>query len=102
EVKVSREEFDWLCSSPGVDGNAVIDRIWKRGAQLLLITDGDHPLCWHTRKDAGQVPAFRVQVQDTTAAGDAFVGGFLYKLANRLTSGSGLDAFCRDRLAIEE
>jgi len=101
-VKVSREEFDWLCGSPGVDGNAVIDRIWKGGAQLLLITDGDHPLCWHTRQDAGQVSAFRVQVRDTTAAGDAFVGGFLYQLENRLASGLGLDAFCRDRLAIEE
>jgi fructokinase len=101
-VKVSREEFDWLCSSPGMNGDAVIERIWKGEAQLLLITDGDHPLRWHTRQDAGQVSAFRVQVQDTTAAGDAFVGGFLYKLASRLDSGLALEAFCRDLQAIEE
>lgn len=101
-VKFSRDEFDWLCTASGLDGAAVIERLWQGRAQLLLVTDGDQPLRWHTRKDAGEVPVFQVQVHDTTAAGDAFVGGFLYELANQLNDGMTLDAFCRDRAALEE
>ena len=101
-VKLSREEFDWLCGAPDVDGAAVIERLWQGRAQLLLVTDGDHPLRWHTRDDTGEVPSFQVQVQDTTAAGDAFVGGLLYQLAHWLHGGAALEAFCRNRAAIED
>lgn len=101
-IKFSREEFDWLCGKCGADGATVIERLWQGRMQLLLVTDGDHPLRWHTREDTGEVPAFQVQVQDTTAAGDAFVGGLLYQLAYRLNGGMALNDFCRDRAAIEE
>lgn len=101
-VKLSREEFDWLRGASGSDGAAVIERLWRGSAQLLLVTDGDRPLRWHTRGAAGEVPAFRVQVQDTTAAGDAFVGGLLYQLARRLGGGMALETFCADRTAIGE
>lgn len=101
-VKLSREEFDWLCGALDADGAAVIERLWQGRAQLLLVTDGDHPLRWHTRGDTGEVLAFEVQVQDTTAAGDAFVGGLLYQFANRLGGDMALKEFCRDRAAIEE
>lgn len=101
-VKLSREEFDWLRSASGADGAAVIERLWHGRAQLLLITDGDLPLRWHTHSATGEVPVFQVEVQDTTAAGDAFVGGLLYQLARRLGGGVTLEAFCSDRAAIGE
>ena len=100
-VKLSREEFDWLCAAPGADEASVITRLWQGQALLLLVTDGDHAMRWHTRGDAGEAPAFRVQAQDTTAAGDAFVGAFLYQLAQRLARGMGLESFCRDRAEID-
>ncbi|MBS0581516.1 MAG: carbohydrate kinase [Proteobacteria bacterium] len=99
-VKLSREEFDWLCNAARTDGAAVIERLWQGNAQLLLITDGDHPLRWYTREDSGEMPTFQVQVQDSTAAGDAFVGGLLYQLA-QLPDGTTLNAFCRDRAALK-
>ncbi len=101
-VKLSREEFDWLCSAPGAYGAAVIEQLWQGRAQLLVVTDGDHPLRWHTREESGEAPSFQVQVQDTTAAGDAFVGGLLYQLAHWLDGGTALEAFCRNRAAIDE
>ena len=101
-IKLSREEFDWLCNAAGSDGAAIIQQLWHGYAQLLLITDGGHPLQWHTRDAAGEVPAFHVQAQDTTAAGDAFVGGLLYQLALRLKGGVALEAFCHNHAAIEE
>jgi len=99
-VKLSREELDWLCAADGIDEAAVIDRLWQGLAQCLLVTDGDRPLRWYTRGDAGEVPVFAVPVRDTTAAGDAFVGGLLYQLARRLDGGMALAAFCRDRAAL--
>ena len=101
-VKFSREEFELLCAAPGADAGTVVERLWQGRARLLLVTDGDRPLRWRTRADAGEVPAFRVQAQDTTAAGDAFVGGLLYQLARRLGGGLSLEDFCGDRAALEE
>lgn len=101
-VKVSREEFDWLCRASGGDDVTVFARLWRGRPRLLLITDGGRPLRWRTRGDTGEVPAFRVTMQDSTAAGDAFVGGFLYQLGCQLACGSDLDAFCGDRAQIEE
>lgn len=48
------------------------------GASQVAITDGENG-CWYW--DANQhlfQPAFRVQVQDTTGAGDTFHGAYLY------------------------
>lgn len=101
-IKLSKEEFEWLGGGGGSDQDAILQKIWRGRASLLLVTDGDHPLRWHTRVDAGQIPALQVQVQDTTAAGDAFVGGFLYQLAQRLAGDATLEAFCADRPSIEE
>lgn len=101
-VKLSREEFDWLCEASGDDGAKVIERIWRGRAQLLLITDADRPMRWYTRRDEGEVPTFQVRVQDSTAAGDAFVGGFLYRLGQRLDRGVTLEEFCDRRAEIEE
>ena len=100
-IKLSKEEFEWLCAGHGSDPEAIHKKILQGRASLLLVTDGDHPLRWYTRLDAGQIPALQVQVQDTTAAGDAFVGGFLYQLTQRLEGDATLEAFCGDRSAIE-
>ncbi|HHW4678411.1 MAG TPA: carbohydrate kinase family protein [Xylella sp.] len=93
-VKLSREELDYLASTLVADGHAVIQRLWQGRAQLLLVTDAGGPVLWYTRTEAGHVPAFRVQVQDSNAAGDAFVGGMLYMLAQQLDGAAALADFC--------
>jgi len=101
-VKVSREEFDWLCGTSGLTADALIARLWQGPAQLLLVTDGSQcPLRWHTRQETGEVPVFDVNVYDSTAAGDACVGGFLYQLSCGLGAGMALDAFCSERARLE-
>jgi fructokinase len=101
-VKVSKVELDWLCETSGDDIATVIKRLWEGHAQLLVVTDGDNPIVWHTRTQSAEVDVFRVLAQDTTAAGDAFVGGFLFKLARSLKMRTPLSAFCEDSSLISE
>ena len=68
----------------------------------MVITDGAAPVRWLTRESEGQVSGFRVDALDTTAAGDAFVGGLLVRLGERGGDGGGLAALSRDPAAIED
>ena len=56
-----------------------------REQQTLIQTLGSAGARWATKTESGQVPAFDVQVVDTTGAGDAFNGGLAVALAEGLT-----------------
>lgn len=77
-VKVSAEEFAWLA----LDGEqAALDRLWLGRTRLVVVTDGAKPLRWFHPDAEGELPCYPVKAVDTTAAGDAFVGGLLCRLA---------------------
>lgn len=101
-VKLSREELDYLAAGLDTDPDAVVVRLLAGSTRLLVITDGGGPILWHARTAAGRLPPFRVDVQDTTAAGDAFVAGLLYSLAAMPRGGEMLDALVRDRPGLEQ
>ncbi|HEX7339574.1 MAG TPA: carbohydrate kinase [Rhodanobacteraceae bacterium] len=79
-VKLSAEEMAFLAQSAGSE-EAVIARLWQQHTELLVVTDGDGAIAWHTREAHGRRAAFKVRAVDTTGAGDAFVGGLLFQLA---------------------
>lgn len=88
-VKLSAEEFAWLA----VDGeDAVLERLWQGRTRLLVVTDGPNPLRWFHPDAEGELPAYRVPMVDSTAAGDAFVGGLLQQLAEQRIGSGDLDA----------
>lgn len=77
-VKMSAEEFSWLA----LDGEqTALDRLWRGCTRLLVVTDGGGPLRWFHPDAEGELPCYPVEVVDSTAAGDAFVGGLLCCLA---------------------
>lgn len=101
-VKLSREEFEYL-ARPLAGEAEVLSRLFAAQAQCVVVTDGAAPVRWFTRESKGQVTGFRVDALDTTAAGDAFVGGLLVRLGERNGDGRrGFAGFCRDRAAIED
>lgn len=77
-VKLTREELEHLKQGRHSDDDIVCRLL--RTARLVLVTDGGAPLRWHAPGRSGELAAFAVEVVDTTAAGDAFIGGLLSQL----------------------
>jgi ribokinase len=51
-----------------------------QGAELLVVTQGERGCQVWTAREQWAVPGFPVRAVDTTGAGDAFHGGFLYAM----------------------
>jgi fructokinase len=100
-VKLARNELEYLATHAGGE-EAVLQRLFDGRASLVIVTDGAATMYWHTHAARGEVPAFRVRPVDTTAAGDAFVGGLLFWLAQRDVTAAGLPAFVADPDAIHD
>lgn len=99
-VKVAQLELDYLAAPLG-DIEAVLQRLWQGTVRCLVVTDGAAPLRWYTRESRGEVWGFRVRAVDTTAAGDAFVGGLLFQLVARRIDAAKFEAFLRDTPALQ-
>lgn len=78
-VKFSAEEFEWLARGEGEE--ATLERLWAGRARLLVVTDASRTLRWFHPDAEGDMPVYSVTTVDSTAAGDAFVGGLLHRLA---------------------
>lgn len=90
-VKLSVSELEFLARSGGEDD--VLHRLGAARAQCVLVTDGAAPIRWFTRTRQGLAPTFTVAAIDTTAAGDAFVGGWLHALVERQVMPDSLGEF---------
>ncbi|MGV6494298.1 carbohydrate kinase family protein [Stenotrophomonas rhizophila] len=99
-VKLSREELDYLAAAQAGGADAVIARLLAAQAQAVVVTDGAAPIRWHTRHAQGVLTGFRVQTVDSTAAGDAFVGGLLFGIGEHGGDGIGFADFCQDPAAL--
>lgn len=99
-VKLARNELDYLAAGLGSEA-AVLERLWRGRLQWLIVTDGAAPLHWQTRQASGSLAPFPVTAMDTTAAGDAFVGGLLAWLADRGADAANLPALLAERTLID-
>ncbi|MCV2402113.1 carbohydrate kinase [Marinomonas sp. C2222] len=79
-IKASLEELAVLAEKPF----ELIDQMLADGVSLFVLTDGAESIRFYTSAH-GETTVLtpKVEVKDTTAAGDAFVGGLLYKLAEQ-------------------
>ncbi|KAF8071301.1 FRK1 [Scenedesmus sp. PABB004] len=102
-VKISDADLEYLYGMPFVTALlnpcAVADKL--PNAPAVLVTAGDEGAAFCCRSAKGEhtgfVPVFKVDVADTTGAGDAFTAGFIFKL---LEAG-GLDRLLADPVALK-
>lgn len=98
-VKLAREELEFL-QQGSISADSVIERL-LRDARLVLVTDGGEPLRWNTRNGSGVITPPQVSALDTTAAGDAFIGGLLCGLQRDGIDTARLDGFLADTDALQ-
>lgn len=77
-IKVSKEELDYL--SPAGE-RAFVEFAIGQGVKVILITDGGNAIKVLAKGIYSEITPPKANVVDTTAAGDAFTGGFLFALA---------------------
>jgi len=104
-LKPSRSAARELAPRAGADPIALARALRARfGNAAVVVTDGEAGCAIDARDFSGFVPAHPVKAQDTTGAGDAFLGGLLVALhhglgwqaAGRL--GNACGAACVERL----
>lgn len=74
-LKLSDEEAEWLFDTK--DPGVIAHRLDTEG---VLVTAGDADSAYCLGGNEGKLPAFAMEVEDTTGAGDSFVAGFLHQL----------------------
>ncbi len=68
---------------PDLDIRARLERVMLLGPHHAGVTRGNQGYVWLDTFGGGEVPAFKVDVDDTTGAGDAFHGAFSLMLSER-------------------
>jgi fructokinase len=78
-LKLTVEESEWLFAT------AHPSNIAEQVGDLegVLVTDGAKGSTYFLSGNQGAVPAFPVEVEDTTGAGDSFVAGFVHQLCQQ-------------------
>lgn len=76
-LKIAKEEAELLFDT--TDAGAITHRLGS--AEGVLVTDGDQGCNYCLNDHEDKLPAFVMDVKDTTGAGDGFVAGFIHQLS---------------------
>jgi fructokinase len=96
-VKISDDELQPLVGTSDVEAAAA--EVRALGSAIVVVTLGARGAYFAAAGGSGFVPGERVEVVDTTGAGDAFMAGLLAELSARLAEGRSLDELSRDEVA---
>lgn len=81
-LKVSNEELEFVTGKADLEsGSGFIAE--KYGIPVILVTLGPLGCFYRTGTETGILPTYDVRTVDTTGAGDAFLGAFLYQLIKK-------------------
>jgi fructokinase len=81
-VKCTQDELDLITGTDSLSKGT--DSILKHGPRLIVVTRGEESSYFNNGEVAFEFPTFAVECTDTTGAGDAFVGGILLNIVERM------------------
>ncbi|NJH96611.1 PfkB family carbohydrate kinase, partial [Staphylococcus agnetis] len=83
------EELSFLTGS---DDTASLQQLFKGKTEVIIYTEGANGASIYTKEgQIGYHPGYTVDVQDTTGAGDAFIGSVIYQLLKEQPSLKPMD-----------
>lgn len=77
-VKISDEELEFITGYKEME--KALPELFKGNAEIIIYTKGGDGAEIYTRTTKVHVPGNKLEVVDTTGAGDSFIGAFLYRL----------------------
>ncbi len=75
-LKLAEEEAQWLFDT--ADAGAIAHRL--NSVEGVLVSNGDALVSYCLSDNEGTVEPMKVEVKETTGAGDAFIAGFIHQL----------------------
>lgn len=78
-VKISDEELEFITGI--ADESKALEFLLQGDVEVVIYTKGTEGAEFITKERKIFSPSFKVQAQDTTGAGDSFIGSFLYQVA---------------------
>ncbi|MCI8549082.1 MAG: carbohydrate kinase [Lachnospiraceae bacterium] len=96
-LKISDEELEFITGKTEV--RDAEDILFQGNVQLVLYTKGADGAEAYTKSSSASVPSRKVKAIDTTGAGDAFIGSFLYQLSKDGVTIDTLKDLTDDQLA---
>jgi sugar/nucleoside kinase (ribokinase family) len=95
-VKVTDEEMEFITGENNLTKGT--DVIIKYGPRIVIVTRGPRSCFYNDGQIAVEVPAFEVEHVDTTGAGDAFIGGILCKILERIEKNQAIFSIEKDEI----
>jgi len=83
-IKMSFDELDYLARQVDKSRDDYVLQCLNYGVNLVIITDGKNLITCNTATNSISLTPPSILVEDTTAAGDAFIGGFLWHIGKSI------------------
>lgn len=88
-VKISDEELEFITGI--ADEQQAIASLFTGDVKLVVFTKGAEGADLYVQNEKYSSAGYSVEVEDTTGAGDAFIGGFLYQLLDKNADQANLE-----------
>ena len=85
-IKLSKDEANYLADIKQVSIEGYISYLLSLGAKLIVITDGENAVQVTCASFSEKLDVPKISPIDTTGAGDSFISGFLFSLAQSVES----------------
>jgi sugar/nucleoside kinase (ribokinase family) len=97
-VKLTDTELQFITGRDSLEEGTAL--VLEYGPRMVFVTRGKESCYFNNGEEAFEYPAFQMELVDATGAGDAFMGGVLLRLNERLQG--GVSVFSMERSEIEQ
>lgn len=96
-IKISDEELEFITGCDKIED--ALPKLFKGNGEIIIYTKGGDGAEIYTRSKKVHVPGNKLDVVDTTGAGDSFIGAFLFMLLSNQVGQEALETLSEEELA---